>query len=120
MTYDLIDESILDESKDTTNNDSLNDAISQKIAELQKLVSQLHDHGCLVLYGYNSAQDDNKGFVKGMIDGQGAMVKKALEKLAMNDESFRKILVAAYIDSMPNIDPYALEMMQKIANKEYE
>ena len=98
----------------------INDAISQKIAELQKLVSQLQDHGCLVLYAYDDAQDDTKGFVKGLIDGQGAMVKRALEKLAMNDENFQDILAYAYIDSMPSKDYGVAQLMHLITHKDDE
>lgn len=80
----------------------INESISQKIAELQKLISQLKDYGCVVLYCYNNDQGDDNGFVKGMIDGKGVMIKRALEKLAMNDENFQDILAYAYIDTMPS------------------
>lgn len=98
----------------------IDDAIAQKIKELQMLVSQLKDYGCLVLYAYDSDQDDDKGFVKGMIDGKGVMVKKALEKLAKNDESFRHILAGAYLDSMPDDGSILEQMMQLITSKGHE
>ena len=98
----------------------INSAILQKMSELQKLVSQLQDHGCLVLYGYNGDQDNSKGYVKGLIDGQGAMVKRALEKLAMNDENFQNILAYAYIDSMPSKDYGVAQLMHLITHKDDE
>lgn len=98
----------------------INSAISQKILELQKLVSQLQDHGCLVLYSYDDGKDDSKGYVRGMIDGKGAMVKRALEKLAMNDKEFQDILAYAYIDSMPSMDSGVAQLMHLITHKDDE
>ena len=98
----------------------INDAISQKILELKNLVSQLEGYGCLVLYAYDDAQNDSKGYVKGMIDGKGAMIKRALEKLAMNDENFQDILAYAYIDSMPSKDSGVAKLMHLITHKDDE
>lgn len=98
----------------------INGAIAQKIKELQMLVSQLKGYGFLVLYAYDSDQDDDKGFVKGMVDGKGAMIKNALEKLAKNDESFRVLLAHAYFDSMPDANSIISQMMDLITSKGHE
>lgn len=98
----------------------INSAISQKILELQKLVSQLEGQGCLVLYAYDDGRDSTKGYVRGLIDGQAAMVKRALEKLAMNDENFQDILAYAYIDSMPSKDYGVAQLMHLITHKDDE
>lgn len=112
----------IEEVKEESRELDINSAISQKISELQKLVSQLQDHGCLFLYAYNEDQDDSKGVVKGLIHGKGLMIKRALEQLAKNDPNFRSILARAYFDSITSDDADSIveQMLQHITEKDDE